>query len=180
MKWPTTPPFPGCLAFQTALGFPAFSNSTGPLASIAPSQLLQSIPGHWTLSPVPPPRSLAVLASISPSPFPAPPCPLGVLSLQQSPTTTPEGFELLGAKGSSQKPEGPASGTAAHAIWGFPHVEPEARTSTGNPPSPNALEIPTKADSVPPTVGKEVQLGQGRKHGCSGQSRALTCAINGT
>ena len=64
------PPFPACLAFQTALGFPAFSHSTGPWASIAPRRLLRGIPGRWTLSPAPPPRSLAVLASVSRLPFP--------------------------------------------------------------------------------------------------------------
>ena len=42
------------------------------------------------------------------------------------------------------------------------------------------LEIPAKGDSVPPTVAKEVPLSQGRKHGCSGQSKALTCSNNGT
>ena len=62
------PPFPACLAFQPALGFPAFSHSTSPLASVAPRRLLGGIPGHWTLSPAPPPRSLAVLASVSHAP----------------------------------------------------------------------------------------------------------------
>ena len=66
--------------------------------------------------------------SLSSPPFPAcpsptPPCAaLGVLSLQQSQSATPEGFELPGAQGSGQKPEGPASGPAAHAFWGFSHV----------------------------------------------------------
>ena len=80
--------------------------------------------------------------SLFPPPFPAcpsptPPCAaLGVLSLQQSQGATPEGFELPGAQGSGQRPEGPASGPAAHAIWGFSHVEPEARTAPGNPRPP--------------------------------------------
>ena len=66
LNWPPTPPFPACLA----LGFPAFSHSTGPWASTVPRWLLRGIPGHRTLSPVPPPRSLAVLASVSPLPPP--------------------------------------------------------------------------------------------------------------
>ena len=154
MKWPPTPPFLACLAFQTALGFPAFSHSTGPLASVAPSRLLQGIPGHWTLSPVPPPRSLAVLAFVSPHPSPAPPCPLGVLSLQQSPTTTPEGFELPGAQGSGQRHEGSASGTAAHTIWGFSHVKLEACTSPGNPPAQVSWRYPPKGRVYPLLLGR--------------------------
>ena len=67
---PPRPPFPACLAFQTALGFPAFSHSAGPWASIAPRRLLRGVPGHWTLSPAPPPRSLAVPASVSRLPLP--------------------------------------------------------------------------------------------------------------
>ena len=66
LNWPPTPPFPACLA----PGFPAFSHSTGPWASTVPRWLLRGIPGHRTLSPVPPPRSLAVLASVSPLPPP--------------------------------------------------------------------------------------------------------------
>ena len=135
MKWPPTPPFPACLAFQTTLGYPNFSHFTGPWASIAPCWLLQGIPGHWKLSPVPPPRSLPVLTSVSHRPSPTPLCSLGVLSLQKSQSTTPEGFELPGAQGSDQRPEGPTSGPAAHAIWVFSHVEPEAHTSPGNPPA---------------------------------------------
>ena len=88
--------------------------------------------------------------SLFPPPFPAcpsptPPCAaLGVLSLQQSQGATPEGFELPGAQGSGQRPEGPASGPAAHAIWGFSHVEPEARTAPGNPrpPHPRPAQVP--------------------------------------
>ena len=135
MKWPPTPPFPACLAFQTTLGFPNFSHFTGPWASIAPCWLLQGIPGHWKLSPVPPPRSLPVLTSVSHLPSSTPLCPLGVLSLPQSQTTTPEGFELPGAQGSDQRPEGPMSGPAVHDICVFSHVEPEAPTSPGNPPA---------------------------------------------
>ena len=135
MKWQPTPPFPACLAFQTALGFPAFSHSTGPWASIAPRWLLRGIPGHCKLSPVPPPRSLPVLTSVSHLPSSTPLCPLGVLSLPQSQTTTPEGFELPGAQGSDQRPEGPMSGPAVHDICVFSHVEPEAPTSPGNPPA---------------------------------------------
>ena len=112
--------------------------------------------------------------SLSSPPFPAcpsptPPCAaLGVLSLQQSQSATPEGFELPGAQGSGQKPEGPASGPAAHAFWGFSHVEPEARTSPDNPrppPQRNALEMPAPGDRVPPTVGKEVPRSQGSNTG---------------
>ena len=66
---------------------------------------------------------------------PTPPWALGVLSLQQSQSATPEGFDLPGAQGSGQRPEGPASGPAANAIWGFSNVEPEARTSAGNAPA---------------------------------------------
>ena len=62
MNWPPTPHFPACLA----LGFPAFSHSTGPWGSTVPRWLLRGIPGHQMLSPAPPPRSLAVLASVSP------------------------------------------------------------------------------------------------------------------
>ena len=112
--------------------------------------------------------------SLSSPPFPAcpsptPPCAaLGVLSLQQSQSATPEGFELPGAQGSGQKPEGPASGPAAHAFWGFSPVEPEARTSPDNPrppPQRNALEMPAPGDRVPPTVGKEVPRSQGSNTG---------------
>ena len=91
------------------------------------------------------------------APSPTPPWALGILSLQQSQSATAEGFELPGAQGSGQRPEGLASGLAANAIWGFSHVEPEARTSAGNPP-PSALEIPAQGDSVSPTVGKEVPV----------------------
>ncbi|KAI4573934.1 hypothetical protein MJT46_005174 [Ovis ammon polii x Ovis aries] len=63
---------------------------------------------------------------------PTPPWAPGVLSLQQSQSTSPEGFELPGAQGSGQRPEGPASGPAANAIRGFSHVEPEANIR-GNP-----------------------------------------------
>ena len=66
MNWPPTPPSPACLA----LGFPAFSHSTSPWALTVPRWVIQGIPGHRTLSPVPPPRSLAVLASVSPLPPP--------------------------------------------------------------------------------------------------------------
>ena len=89
--------------------------------------------------------------SLSSPPFPAcpsptPPCAaLGVLSLQQSQSATPEGFELPGAQGSGQKPEGPASGPAAHAFWGFSHVEPEARTSPDNPRPPPQRKCPGDA-----------------------------------
>ena len=133
MNWPPTPPFPACIA----LGFPAFSHSTGPWASTVPAGSSEAFRDTR--------RSLQRLhldPSLFPPPFPAcpsptPPCAaLGVLSLQQSQGATPEGFELPGAQGSGQRPEGPASGPAAHAIWGFSHVEPEARTAPGNPRAP--------------------------------------------
>ena len=66
MNWPPTPLSPACLA----LGFPAFSRSTGPWASTVPRWLLRGIQEHRTLSPAPPPRSLAMLASVSPLPPP--------------------------------------------------------------------------------------------------------------
>ena len=87
------------------------------------------------------------------APSPTPPWALGILSLQQSQSATAEGFELPGAQGTGQRPEGPASGLAANAIWGFSHVEPEARTSAGNPPARVPWRYPPKG-----TVGKEVPV----------------------
>ena len=98
--------------------------------------------------------------SLFPPPFPAcpsptPPCAaLGVLSLQQSQSATPEGFELPGAQGSGQRPEGPASGLAANAIWGFSHVEPEACTSAGKPPARVPWRYPPKGTVYPLLWGR--------------------------
>ena len=79
---------------------------------------------------------------------------LGILSLQQSQSATAEGFELPGAQGSGQRPEGPASGLAANAIWGFSHVEPEARTSAGKPPARVPWRYPPKGTVYPLLWGR--------------------------
>ena len=178
------PPTPGLLS-QPALpskppwGFPPFHIPQVPGPRLPPAGSSEAFRDTG--------RSLQRLhldPSLFPPPFPAcpsptPPCAaLGVLSLQQSQSATPEGFELPGAQGSGQRPEGPASGPAAHAIWGFSHVEPEARTAPGNPrppPSASALAIPAPGDSLPPTVGKEVPLSQGSNTGDGrGEARLLS------
>ena len=137
---PRRPPPPPGLLSQPALpskppwGFPPFHIPQVPGPRLPPAGSSEAFRDTG--------RSLQRLhldPSLFPPPFPAcpsptPPCAaLGVLSLQQSQSATPEGFELPGAQGSGQRPEGPASGPAAHAIWGFSHVEPEARTAPGNP-----------------------------------------------
>ena len=61
---------------------------------------------------------------------------------------------MPGAQGSGQRPEGPASGLAANAIWGFSHVEPEARISTGNPPARVPWRYPTKGTVYPLLWGR--------------------------
>ena len=88
------------------------------------------------------------------APSPTPPWALGILSLQQSQSATAEGFELPGAQGSGQRPEGPASGLAANAIWGFSHVEPEARTSAGKPPARVPWRYPPKGTVYPLLWGR--------------------------
>lgn len=124
-------------------GFPPFHTPQVPGPRLAPAGSSEAFRDTG--------RSLQRLhldPSLSSPPFPAcpsptPPCAaLGVLSLQQSQSATPEGFELPGAQGSGQRPEGPASGPAAHTIWGFSHVEPEARTAPSNPPPPPRCKCP--------------------------------------
>ena len=61
---------------------------------------------------------------------------------------------LPGAQGSGQRPEGPASGLTANAIWGFSHVEPEARNSTGNPPARVPWRNPPKGTVYPLLWGR--------------------------
>ena len=129
-------PFPSLPCLPNRSGVSRLFTFHKSLGLIAPRRLLGGIPRHWMLSPAPPPRSLAVLASISHAP------PKLLLALLASfPYSSPrpphplKGFELPGAQGSGQRPEGPASGRAALAIWGFSHVDPEARTSPGNPPA---------------------------------------------
>ena len=97
--------------------------------------------------------------SLSSHPFP--PCHLpnsSVGSWRPFPTAFPEchpeGFELPGAQGSGQRPEGPACGLAAKAIWGFSHVEPEARTSVGNPPARVPWRYPPKGTVYPLLWGR--------------------------
>lgn len=118
MTWPATPPCPACLAFQAALGFPAFSHSTRPLTSIAPAGSCEA----WRDTRC----SLQCLhrdPSLSLPPFPTPLPNSSVPSWRPFPAAVPDhhpqGFEPPGAQGSGQRCEGPASQTAAHAIWGF-------------------------------------------------------------
>ena len=125
------PPFPACLAFQPALGFPAFSHSTSPLASVAPRRLLGGIPGHWTLSPAPPPRSLAVLASVSHAPpklllallvsfpysSPRPPLPRALSCLE---------LKALARDLKGQRLEGQLSPFGAFLMWTLRPAPPQA------------------------------------------------------
>ena len=56
---------------------------------------------------------------------------------------------MPGAQGSGQRPEGRASGLAANAIGGFSHVDPEARTSAGNPTARVPWRYPPKGTGYP-------------------------------
>ena len=61
---------------------------------------------------------------------------------------------LPGAQGSGQRPEGPASGLTANAIWGFAHVEHEARNAPGNPPARVPWRNPPKGTVYPLLWGR--------------------------
>ena len=142
-------------------------------------RLLPGVPGHWRLSPVPPPRSLAFLASVA---HVLPQLLHALLASfpDSSPSPLrPQAFELPGAQVYCQRRDGPASPMAAHAIWGFFRwsLMPAPPQPT---PTPSALERPCKGESVPPTLRKEVALSQGRKQAHSGQKEALSCANHGT
>ena len=144
-------PFPACLA----LGFPAFSHSTGPWASTVPRWLLRGIPGQQTLSPAPSPRSLTVLASVSP--LPPPQLLRGLLAsfpYSNPRVTPPRALSCLEPKTPARDLRGRASGLAANAIWGFSHVEPEARISTGNPPARVPWRYPPKGTVYPLLWGR--------------------------
>ena len=100
LTWPATPPCPACLAFQTTLGFPAFSHSTRPLASIGPAGSCEA----WRDTG----RSLQCLHLdlwLSLPPFPMPLPNSSVSSWRPFPATVPyhhpQGFELPGAQGSA-------------------------------------------------------------------------------
>lgn len=68
---------------------------------------------------MPPPRSLAFLASLAHVPPQLLPALLASF-LDSSPSPPrPQAFELPGAQVYCQRRDGPASPMAAHAIWGF-------------------------------------------------------------
>ena len=150
MTWPATPPCPACLAFQAALGFPAFSHSTRPLTSIAPAGSCEA----WRDTRC----SLQCLhrdPSLSLPPFPTPLPNSSVPSWRPFPAAVPDhhpqGFEPPGAQGSGQRCEGPASQTAAHAIWGFFmwSLRPASPQPTPQPKCPGPIIQTVCAHSTP-------------------------------
>ena len=111
-------PFPACLAFQNALGFPTFSHSTRTLVPVASAGSFQAFSdtGHSL-------QFLHLDPSLSLPPFPTSFPNSSVASWHPFPTAVPvhcpQGFELPGAQGYCQRHGGPASRMAAHALWGF-------------------------------------------------------------
>ena len=112
-------PFPKLPCLPNRAGFSRlFTFHTRPLASIAPARSCEA----WRDTG----RSLQCLhldPSLSLPPFPTPLPNSSVPSWRPVPAAVPDrhpqGSEWPGAQGSGQRREGPASRTAAHAIWGF-------------------------------------------------------------